>query len=303
MIHKNVGGSKQIGFTLIELMVSIAIIGFLASMSYISFFDIVAKARCVEVKTNFASYERMRTVSYQENGRVGATLSELGIVFYSRYFDYNEELLVTQSTDFMHSGTASNGVDKVTLCHIPPGNPDNVQIINVGNPAYDAHMAHGDNACETPADIPVILITSSDNTSTNSGNSGNGNGNGNGNSGGGNGNNSAATANNSASGGGSSASNSGAASGTGSSSASGSNTDSQNGSQGASNGSNSSIPLDTVKVTPDYNMTLNAIVKKHVGSKCTEGMGLYSIWTPILISHGDIGSGTCSYYMNGFTNK
>jgi len=295
MIHKNVGGSKQIGFTLIELMVCIAIIGFLASMSYISFFDIVAKARCVEVKTNFASYERMRTVSYQENGRVGATLSELGIVFYSRYFDYNEELLVTQSTDFMHSGTASNGVDKVTLCHIPPGNPDNVQIINVGNPAYDAHMAHGDKACESPDEIPVILIASSSNASNNGGNSGNGNGNGNGNSGG----SSTATANNSASNGGSSASavvNNGGSS-------SGSNTGSQSGTQNASNGSNSLIPLDTVKVTPDYNMTLNAIVKKHVGSKCTEGMGLYSIWTPILISHGDIGSGTCSYYMNGFTNK
>jgi hypothetical protein len=33
---------------------------------------------------------------------------------------------------------------KVTICHIPPGNPDNAHTISVGEPALRAHIAHGD---------------------------------------------------------------------------------------------------------------------------------------------------------------
>ena len=33
---------------------------------------------------------------------------------------------------------------QVTICHIPPGNPDNAHTIVVGAPALPAHMAHGD---------------------------------------------------------------------------------------------------------------------------------------------------------------
>ena len=33
---------------------------------------------------------------------------------------------------------------KVTICHIPPGNPGNAHTISVGSPAVRAHLAHGD---------------------------------------------------------------------------------------------------------------------------------------------------------------
>lgn len=37
---------------------------------------------------------------------------------------------------------------KVTICHLPPGNPSNVQLITVGAPAVPAHLAnHGDAVC------------------------------------------------------------------------------------------------------------------------------------------------------------
>ena len=45
---------------------------------------------------------------------------------------------------------------KVTLCHIPPGNSENLQTIQVGAPAVKTHLAHGDylgtckNTIETP---------------------------------------------------------------------------------------------------------------------------------------------------------
>ncbi len=35
--------------------------------------------------------------------------------------------------------------EKVVICHIPPGNPDNMHSIEVGEPAVEAHLEHGDS--------------------------------------------------------------------------------------------------------------------------------------------------------------
>jgi hypothetical protein len=37
-----------------------------------------------------------------------------------------------------------DGNDKVKICHIPPGNPDNAHTIRVSENAVDAHLDHGD---------------------------------------------------------------------------------------------------------------------------------------------------------------
>ncbi len=42
------------------------------------------------------------------------------------------------------NSSAAPGSHKVTLCHIPPGNPANAHTITVGEPAVRAHLAHGD---------------------------------------------------------------------------------------------------------------------------------------------------------------
>lgn len=45
----------------------------------------------------------------------------------------------------------AGGVPKVTICHIPPGNPDNAHEITVGLPAVVMHvLLHGDliGSCE-----------------------------------------------------------------------------------------------------------------------------------------------------------
>ena len=39
---------------------------------------------------------------------------------------------------------ASGPVDKVEVCHIPPGNPGNAHGITIGGPAVFAHLIHGD---------------------------------------------------------------------------------------------------------------------------------------------------------------
>ena len=56
--------------------------------------------------------------------------------------------------------------DKVTICHIPPGNPKNRKTLSVGKSAVEAHLAHGDfvGSCEqdpvpTPSPTPVPTPT------------------------------------------------------------------------------------------------------------------------------------------------
>jgi hypothetical protein len=54
------------------------------------------------------------------------------------------------------SGVSSLFLDgaKITICHIPPGNPDNPQTIEVSESAWSAHEAHGDTegACASSDD-------------------------------------------------------------------------------------------------------------------------------------------------------
>ncbi|MFP2912786.1 hypothetical protein ACLESD_48825, partial [Pyxidicoccus sp. 3LFB2] len=47
------------------------------------------------------------------------------------------------------------GIGKVTICHIPPGNPANAHTITVGLPALKAHTKHGDTlgACGSGGEV------------------------------------------------------------------------------------------------------------------------------------------------------
>jgi hypothetical protein len=47
-------------------------------------------------------------------------------------------------------GSDNNNNKKVTICHIPPGNPDNAHTIRVSENAVDAHLAHGDELGKCP---------------------------------------------------------------------------------------------------------------------------------------------------------
>ncbi len=49
-----------------------------------------------------------------------------------------------------NNGNNGNNGHKVTICHIPPGNPDNAHTIEIDESALAAHLAHGDSeeACE-----------------------------------------------------------------------------------------------------------------------------------------------------------
>jgi hypothetical protein len=48
----------------------------------------------------------------------------------------------------MSADQAQGQASKVTICHIPPGNPDNAHTISVDDNAVPAHLAHGDTLGE-----------------------------------------------------------------------------------------------------------------------------------------------------------
>lgn len=54
------------------------------------------------------------------------------------------------------SANPPTGPSKVTICHHPPGNPENVQTLEVGLPALLAHLLHGDTIgeCTSPPEPP-----------------------------------------------------------------------------------------------------------------------------------------------------
>lgn len=50
---------------------------------------------------------------------------------------------------------------KITICHLPPGNPDNAQTISIGIPALKAHLKHGDydGECKLSTGVAPKTIT------------------------------------------------------------------------------------------------------------------------------------------------
>jgi hypothetical protein len=57
---------------------------------------------------------------------------------------------------------SKRGKPKVTLCHIPPGDPANAQTIVVGQAAVEAHLAHGDYLGECHSVCDGVTCTASD---------------------------------------------------------------------------------------------------------------------------------------------
>ena len=53
------------------------------------------------------------------------------------------------------SVSAQAAVPKVTICHVPPGNPANAHTITIGAPAVPAHLANHDGDAVGPCPEPT----------------------------------------------------------------------------------------------------------------------------------------------------
>lgn len=52
------------------------------------------------------------------------------------------------------SGTAHAKNEKITICHAPPGNPDNAHTLTISENAWPAHRSHGDSQGSCPEPPP-----------------------------------------------------------------------------------------------------------------------------------------------------
>ena len=62
----------------------------------------------------------------------------------------DESANIRDGDDGDGNGDGNGDGDRVTICHIPPGNPENPQTITVSENAVPAHLAHGDTLGPCP---------------------------------------------------------------------------------------------------------------------------------------------------------
>lgn len=97
----------------------------------------------------------------------GATTSSstTGSTTSSSVSDFSSATLVcvSRSTAVSTLASGAGGSDessskKATICHIPPGNPDNPQTLSVSKSAVPAHMDHGDSmgTCADAATLAYV---------------------------------------------------------------------------------------------------------------------------------------------------
>lgn len=97
------------GFTLIELMVVIMMVGILANIAVGRIGDYTTKARCTEAVVTLSTYERLQSVYLGINGNVGSLL-DIGLEPpRSDYFTYTAEIEVTQGEVLGGVQTAAKG--------------------------------------------------------------------------------------------------------------------------------------------------------------------------------------------------
>jgi len=163
------------GFTLNELLVTIAVMGVLAAVTVPKVFGYIAHSKASEVSVNLLSFNKYKQDYYDLHGSAGATLEQLGMQFpEGSYFSFEFIPLGNKGNGNGGNGNSGNGngnkagknensngsgagTTKVTVCHVPPGNPAAAHEITIGSPAYDAHVAHGDppGPCENTSILTV----------------------------------------------------------------------------------------------------------------------------------------------------
>ena len=114
------------------------------------------------VLVTVAIIKKMRTVAAGEGTTVvlchvppgnpeNAHTIEVGESAVEAHLEHGDYLGECEGDDGNDDGDDDGGAENVTLCHVPPGNPENAHTIEVGAAAVDAHIEHGDYLGECEA--------------------------------------------------------------------------------------------------------------------------------------------------------
>jgi uncharacterized membrane protein len=121
----------------------------------------------VNVQAEVGNIEQRNQISITANGQNVSNFSFAnGRITFQVRADQNTPIKITVTNG---GGSASDETvivckpkeeKKITICHIPPGNPDNPQTIEIPESAWPAHEAHGDTRGPCPpVEKPTVRIT------------------------------------------------------------------------------------------------------------------------------------------------
>ena len=106
---------NQKGFTLIELMIVVAIIGILAAIALPKFAQMLEKARAGQTKGNVGALRSAASIYYGDNGgQWPQTLATTTSYFFSAYLDEIKPVANRQSIGLSNSGPGVSGGNIIT---------------------------------------------------------------------------------------------------------------------------------------------------------------------------------------------
>ena len=132
---------REKGFTLIELMIVVAIIGILAAIAIPNFLKFQARARQSEAKTNLKGFFTAAKAYFAEK-----TQWECNDCGWSPEAGYRYNYFVSSSTTFTESG--GNGCDNSSITNALQTNPNNTTGSPGGFTAGATSNIDGDVTCD-----------------------------------------------------------------------------------------------------------------------------------------------------------